>query len=204
MIAPRGEPISELPLGETESWIPARVVSVASRLAVLDPNRLDLAIHVRANASLDAEPTLRLEGLGDSVSTTRFRDAIAIILRRPRNEGALMSLVVDPFEGRVLEGPTDILPSDRDTAHDAAADDEGATIGVCFGAQSADRGELRFVLLGPDGRRLGRSVRVAAGYQSPPWCQVASAGRDRYVVAWTNSPLFVQPRVHAALVHVRR
>jgi hypothetical protein len=197
--------VHERDFGRVDGWSAhtGSVVSVASRLVTIEPGMLDLTIRSFANGSLDPLPPTVID-LGGTVGATRFRDTVIVATRAQRATGALMTYVYDPFDAALLRGPTETLRVARDARYDLAGDDEGGTIGVCWGAEGEDRGEVRFMVLDADGNRIAASVRVARGYERAPWCAVASSGRDTFVLAWGNSPWVVHNRIHATTIRVRR
>ncbi|MCZ7678401.1 MAG: hypothetical protein M5U28_06345 [Sandaracinaceae bacterium] len=62
---------------------------------------------------------------------------------------------------------------------------------------------VRFALLGPDGAPLGPPINIASGLPNAMGCAIASAGRDRYVVALWD-PGGSDQAIFAATVRVRR
>ena len=198
-----GAPVREIDLGRTDPWYGSTtIVSVGSRLVVAEIQRTTNTLETFANAGL-ARTTRRLD-FGSDLAVARFRDTVVLFLLGGTFEGTLQTLVYDPFEDRIVTGPTPTFGIDPETTYRAAGDDLGGTIGLCY----AEGGTIRFALFGHDGVPLGTSLELGHGYDASsaaplPSCTIASAARDEYVVAWYGGSFTYGP-IHATTVRVRR
>lgn len=185
----------------------ADVVSMKSRLAVAIGRPEGTQIQTFATAAIERTDVTEIGPIGIELAATPFRDRM-ILAGRSYERSPLRVAIWDPFTLEVVTAPTEVARTASGQGLAIAADDVGGTVGLCYptgGSPSRDADALTFVLLGPDGTRLGEPVTVASGLRYVAACAVASAGVDRYVVVMWNAA-WDAPRhsILAASVRVRR
>lgn len=225
----RLEPSRELGTIVYADWRAVAVVELKSRLAVVRGTPDGVRAQVFVGRELDEEegagalvwPGTYLEHrssregdhderVASALGATRLRDTI---IAAYMNRREVATLVLDPFGGGLLHGPTPVASSPEHRNPGLAGDDVTGVTGICYphgtgplgGPSTIDADSIRFVAVGPDGRAIGAPVTIASGLRYVASCDVSVAGPGEFVVVWWNAARGLEPRhsILAATVRLR-
>lgn len=187
-----------LPLG-TPRWL--RTEALGSRVAVVagtgSPDRIGPAEVTILDPDLAVLGRVPLTASAlDDAAVARVRDQVVVAIE---DGEAVYARVVDPFALSAV-GERVQLGRGRIGAVDVAGSDKFGVAGVCWAYQGDDdEGSVydgvRFRLVGPDGRPLGRAVTISerpvAFRGIPPNCSVGSDGRG-FLILWHDHAMRVR------------
>ncbi|MDQ3036228.1 MAG: hypothetical protein M3Y87_27755 [Myxococcota bacterium] len=210
---------AERSLGETRyhDHVSLAIVSMKSSLVVAQSRDDGIALRTFTGGTLDEGPSALFDaglalapprgtgGAAGALGATRFRDTVVVAAN---GSDAIRVAVFDPYRGALLGSPAVVGTTTMSTSPGIGADDQGGTIGICYPTSvegATEPNGIDFVLIGPDGARIGAPVTIADGLSFVTACAVGASGRDEYTVVFLVAS-WSSPRhsIRAARVRVRR
>jgi hypothetical protein len=185
------------------------IVPSKSRLSTVQATEVGIVHRVFVGDGLEEDPSARVETwpgtflemtgrdetteqIARAVSAVGLRDSVVVAFT---NRTHLAAYVVDPF-GEVP--PTEPVPLAATPAHlnpGMGADDVTGTVGICFpdgdgpigGPSMVDADEIRFAVVGLDGRPVGEPITIVSDLRYVAACDVAAAGPGEWFVTWWDA-----------------